>query len=112
MLPLYKKSTPVVKVGEKFFVPVKNQTVIPLSVDGVKYIPVKPANPAKHDLESAITAKTKPNVPVNTFKIGNLTYIPLKAVPKCYRSTFKTVKPPSPPTKAILINGKSYAPIT
>ena len=94
MLPLYKKSTPVVKVGEKFFVP------------------VKPANPAKHDLESAITAKTKPNVPVNTFKIGNLTYIPLKAVPKCYRSTFKTVKPPSPPTKAILINGKSYAPIT
>lgn len=84
LLPLYKKSTPVVKVGEKFYVPLKNQTVVPLSVDGVKYIPVKPANPAKHDLESAITAKTKPNVTVNTFKIGNLTYIPLKAVPKVY----------------------------
>ena len=84
LLPLYKKATPVVKVGEKFYVPVKNQTVVPLSVDGVKYIPVNLASPAKFNFNSAITAKTKPNVTVNTFKIGNLTYIPLKAVPKVY----------------------------
>jgi len=41
-----------------------------------------------------------------------LTYIPLSVVPKVYRKIFKTVKKPSQPSKAILINGKSYSPIT
>ena len=85
-----------------------------LEINGVTYIPVSPA-PKSIKISSVITPKNKGQI--DTFKKGNITYIPLDVIPKKHRAVFKP-KPsknqvPLKNYKAIIkINGENYIPIT
>jgi hypothetical protein len=76
---LPKKATaPVIRVNGGLYVPVKKD-VKPIVVEGKTYIPVRIA-PSNVSVTNIVKPKT--DEPVNTFKIGNKTYIPLEVVPK------------------------------
>jgi hypothetical protein len=60
-------------------------------VDNVKYIPVKKA-PENTDTSTPINPKTSEK-PVNTFKIGDKTYVPEKMIPKVFKTAFEVSKP-------------------
>lgn len=64
---------------------------------------------------------TKPVIPtkegpINTYKIGNQTYIPLNVVPKVYKPIFQNkpvkVTPKTVSTTDIKVNDKFYKPFT
>lgn len=72
-------TNPVIKVNNEHFIPIQNKTLKPVVVEGVTYVPVKKAP------ENVITST--PILPnkegsINTFKINNVTFIPLNIIPK------------------------------
>jgi len=79
----------VIKINGEHFVPIKNKTVKPIVINGVTYIPVQTA-PSHLNKSSAI--KPNSNGSVDIFKKGNITYIPLKVIPKVFRAAFKPAK--------------------
>ena len=80
-----KPITRVIKVNGDFYVPITKKAVKPIVVDGVKYVPVKSA-PESVVIKKPIAIKSKGKV--NTFKIGEYTYVPLKVIPKTYKPIF------------------------
>ena len=99
-----KKPTHVISVNGAHYIPTKNAKAV--IVDGVKYIPVR-KSPENLDVHHVIST-TKEDI--NTFKIGNKTYLPLNAIPKAYHNVFnppkKVTKPLQKPPKAVIsING-------
>jgi len=106
-----KNKTSVISINGAHYIPVKNPKKI--VVDGVTYIPVRKA-PSNLDVHHVISSNGEDHT---TFKIGNKTYIPLKAIPKVYRNTFSPTKKLSkplvkPPKAVISINGEHFVPIT
>lgn len=79
MIPAFKKTTPVLKIGNDNYVPVRDPRAQPITIDNVKYVPVKKANETHHDVKNAIAPKTQEKI--TTFKANNYTYIPLNVVP-------------------------------
>jgi len=77
--------TTAIKINGNLYKPVVNETHKQVVVAGVTYIPV-------HKSKANDTIKTKIEInqqgKVNTFNIGNKTYIPLKCVPKSYAGVF------------------------
>ena len=106
------KPTHVISVNGNHFVPITNQTVKPIKIDGKTYIPVFKAPVDKVSSLKPITP-TKSG-PVDTFKIGNVHYIPLAIIPKVSSAVFKPVKKPTvvAPNPVIKINDSHYVPIT
>jgi hypothetical protein len=49
--------------------------------------------------------------PVNTFKLGNLTYVPLKAIPTAVLDVFKPKQYVAAPNPVIKVNGNNYVPV-
>jgi hypothetical protein len=80
-----KPITRTIKVNGDFYVPITNKTVKPIELDGVKYVPVRSC-PQNIVIKKPVDAKSKGKV--NTFKIGEETYIPLKVIPKSYKPIF------------------------
>ena len=72
-------STHVINVNGKNYVPVNNQTLRPVIIGGIKYLPVYKAPASKLDSLLPITAKNSEHV--DTFKIKNITYIPVTVIP-------------------------------
>lgn len=102
-----KQSTPVIQINGQHYVPIKNQNVKPLIVDGISYIPVHSA-PKSLDVKKPII--TEDEGYINTFKIGKKTYIPFSVIPKVFRPTFRNLVKPAvnktqPITTVISING-------
>lgn len=58
LIPAFKKTTPVLKIGNNHYVPLHDQHAQPITIDNVKYIPVKIANASHHDIQSAIAPKS------------------------------------------------------
>jgi len=101
--------THVIIINGKKYVPINNQTKKVLKFDGATYIPVYSAPKNSSRL---IPVKTTFKGPVNTFKLGNITYIPFKAVPKSMIPIFKPVKKQvASPNPVIKINGLHYVPV-
>ena len=64
--------------------------------------------PLKDDISNPIQP-TK-NETIKTIKVGDITYVPLKVIPKVYRAAFKpTIKKTD--LIVIKINGKIFKPI-
>ena len=104
VLPVFKpkKLTPtkvVININGENFVPVKASNNKPVVIEGKTYIPVKKAT------EKQISSNTpiKPNKegPIDTFKVGNVTYIPLNVVPKKFTPLFKKKIPVTPTTPTV-----------
>jgi len=102
----------VIRINGQHYVPIKNKTVKPIVVEGVTYIPVHEDSESVHK-GSAIVPKTSGHI--ETFKIGKITYIPIKVIPKVYRSAFKPAKKAAPKKSSvktvIRINGEHFIPI-
>jgi hypothetical protein len=81
----------VIKINDQHFVPVDDKSIKPKVVDGIKYIPVYKA-PENVNKTSAISPAK--NGTIDTFKVGNVTYIPVKAVPKVFLPIFQNKKTP------------------
>ena len=75
-------ATHVIIVNGKNYVPVNNQTLRPVVIGGIKYLPVYKA-PA-HKLDSLLPISAKTSQPVDTFKIKNVTYIPASIIPRAF----------------------------
>jgi hypothetical protein len=71
----------VIKVNDEVYIPVTSKNIKPITVDGTSYIPVKKA-PEYVNKSKAVESPANQNGNVNTFKVANVTYIPLNAVPK------------------------------
>ena len=84
-------ATHVITVNDKHFVPITNVTVKPVVVGNTTYVPVYVANASKLDVLKPIAPKTTEKV--DTFKIGNVTYIPKSIIPKVFQPLFKTKSP-------------------
>lgn len=83
-----------------------------MRIDGKTFVPVKAA-PVQVDTSSPV--KPKIQGPINTFNIGNHTYIPLRAIPKLHRAVFipkNETKRTAPITTVIKVNGDNFIPIT
>ena len=116
---------PIIKINDEHYIPVTGKAAKPIVVEGKTYIPVIRA-PESANVSKAISP-TKEG-PINTFKIGNKTYIPLNVIPKVNRAAFKPVKKSTPPViainddfyipvkkasaKPVVINGRTYIPVT
>lgn len=85
--------TKVISINGEHYIPIVNQTIKPIIVEGKQYIPVHKA-PETLDVQHPIQPKVQGKI--NTFTIGNKTYIPLQAIPKTYRSIFKPVVKKTP----------------
>jgi len=48
---------------------------------------------------------------VNTFKLGNITYVPLKAIPTPVLDVFKPKQYVAAPNPVIKVNGNNYVPV-
>lgn len=118
MLPVFKpkKFTPtkvVIKINGENFVPVKASNNKPVVIEGKTYIPVKKAT--EKQISSSTPINPKKEGPIDTFKVGNVTYIPLNVVPKKFTPLFKknipvstttpTVSRPNNATHVINVNG-------
>lgn len=75
----------MIKINDQHFVPVNDKSIKPKVVDGVKYIPVYQA--PDHVNKTSAISPNKPGT-INTFKDGNVTYIPLNVVPKVFKPIF------------------------
>lgn len=108
-----KPITRTIKINGNFYTPITNRTVKPIEVDGVHYVPVHSA-PVDAVIRKPIISKVKGKV--NTFVVGNQTYIPIHAIPKVFAPIFtnKQVKVTKETiaSTVIRVNGKSYAPVT
>ncbi len=84
--PIIKKNPLVaINVDGKLYKPVDQKNVKPVDKNGVTYLPVKEVkNPKK--ITNPI--KSESTGPVQTFKVGNITYIPSTVVPKTYAPIF------------------------
>ena len=101
----------IININGNHYVPITDKTVKPVVVDGKTYIPVKVAPESANKTNAIVPKKTGP---IDTFKIGNTTFIPMNVIPKVFRPLFKTKIPTKAPTKGtpvITINGKNYVPI-
>lgn len=58
-----------------------------------------------------IPVKTTISGPVTTFKLGNITYIPFKAIPKAVINVFKPKQKVAVANPVIKINGNHYVPV-
>ena len=88
----YKKPvvpTTTIRINDEHYVPITNQTVKPVVIKGVKYIPVHSA-PDTLEINHPITPKTSNKT--HTFKIGGKTYIPLSVIPKAFAPVFRNSK--------------------
>lgn len=109
-------------MNDKYFVPITGDKAKTIKVDGVEYLPVKPA-PSNVNKDIAIIPKNYGSI--NTFKIGEDTFIPLNVIPVVYRKAFK-VEPsqPAQPSESkpttqteckypvyLKVNNQYYAPI-
>lgn len=83
-----KTSKTIIKINGEHYTPIKKKSVKPIVVNGITYIPVHTA-PNNANKKSAIVPKTKGHI--DTFKIGEITYIPLNVIPKVHRTVFKPV---------------------
>jgi len=94
------------------YIPIRGQQVKPLTIHGVKYIPVYPA-PKHIDTSKAIVNENEGSI--NTFKVGNKTYIPLSIVPKLHTAVFRNKVAPVNSTRkittVITVNGNNFVPI-
>lgn len=104
MLPVFKpkKFTPtkvVININGENFVPVKTSNNKPVVIEGKTYIPVKTAT--EKEISSNIPIKSNKEGPINTFKVGNVTYIPLNVVPKKFTPLFKKNIPATPTTPTV-----------
>jgi hypothetical protein len=108
-----KPITRVIKVNNAFYVPITKKSVKPIVVEGVTYVPVNTVS-ENVVIRKPIASKSKGSV--NTFKLGNQTYIPLSVIPKVYKPIFlnKPVKvtKKSVSKTVITVNGNSFVPIT
>ena len=101
--PVVPKSTPVIAINGEHYIPITNETVKHITFDGVTYIPVHKA-PETLQINKTIAPKSKG--PINTFKIGEKTYIPISVIPKVFRPAFKNKQaPPKQPLPVIKVNG-------
>ena len=85
----YKKPvvpTTTIRINGEHYIPITNQTVKPVVIKGIKYIPVHSA-PDTLEIHHPIIPKT--NNKTYTFNIGGKTYIPLSVIPKVFESVFK-----------------------
>lgn len=98
-----------IKINDQHFVPIKNKTVYPITVNGTKYIPVYTAPAHKLD-ELKPVAPTKSGR-ISTFKVGPITYIPADVIPKEAQKVFVPVKKVSPKNPVISVNGDLFVPI-
>jgi len=95
------------------YIPIRGQQVKPLTIHGVKYIPVYPA-PKHIDTSKAIVNENEGSI--NTFKVGNKTYIPLSIVPKLHTAVFRNKVAPVNPinnrtVKPVTLDGVTYLPV-
>ena len=108
-----KPPTIVIKVNGKVYAPLTHITVKPVTIDGITYIPVHKTNDTKN-VNTTIVPEVEGKI--NTFKIGNHTYIPLQIIPKVHSAVFKNkiapVKKPNVITPIIKINDQHFVPIT
>jgi hypothetical protein len=72
-------TNPVIKVNNELFIPIQNKTLKPVVVEGVTYVPVKKA--PQNVITSTPILPNKEG-PIDTFKINNVTFIPLIIIPK------------------------------
>ena len=85
----YKKPvvpTTTIRINGEHYIPITNQTVKPVVIKGIKYIPVHSA-PDTLEIHHPIIPKT--NKKTYTLNIGGKTYIPLSVIPKVFESVFK-----------------------
>lgn len=106
MLPVFKpkKFTPtkvVIKINGENYVPVKTSDYKPVVIEGKTYIPVKTAD--EKQIKSNTPINPNKNGPIDTFKVGNTTYIPLNVVPKKFTPLFKKNIPTTPKTPTVSI---------
>ena len=73
----------MISVNGNNYKPVTNPSVKPVVVDGVKYVPVTVVSPTK-----SVTPVVKKE-DVNTFKIGNTTFVPATVIPVVYQPSFE-----------------------
>ena len=82
-------------------------------VGGVTYIPV---NVPKKSVDTTHAIVPKVEGPINTFKIGNKTYIPLNVIPKVFSPIFRNklvpVNKASVARTVIRVNGEHFVPLT
>ena len=80
-MPAANQPKIVIKINGGHYIPITHKNVKPIVVEGISYIPVLKAPESVN--KSAAIASNK-NGTINIFKIGNITYIPLNAVPKVF----------------------------
>lgn len=81
-------------MNDKYFVPITKDKAKTIKVDGIDYFPVKQA-PTNVNKDNAIIPKNYGKI--NTFKIGEDTYVPLNVIPVVFRKAFKLEPEPSKP---------------
>lgn len=101
----------MITIDDNHFVPITNKTVKPIRFDGTTFIPVyKVTDKVASDL-----IKTPKNVTgkVDTFKVGDIHYIPKYVIHEDYRQIFrpKLVLTPEKSKPVIQINGEHFVPI-
>ena len=124
-LPIFKnqpvKATPktvsqyVININDKTYKPITNETTKSVKIDGKLYIPVHREVNSVED-KKVITPNHHDDK-VNTFKVGEKTFIPLAVVPKVLKSVFAykvtlPVKNDTKPTPVIKINDQHFVPVT
>ena len=83
--PVNKVAT-IIRVNADYFVPISEDKAQTIKVEDVEYVPVNQA-PIDTNIDNAIIPKYYGKI--NTFKIGEENYIPLKIIPIVYRPAFK-----------------------
>ena len=91
----------IIKINGGHYVPYLGEASKPVVIGGIKYIPVREATECQ-DVSSAIS--TTFDGKINTFKIGNKTYIPLAVIPKAYKAVFThKIEPLEKPVPRIVL---------
>ena len=72
----------MIRINGQHYVPIHNETVKPIVLEGITYIPVHAASESDNK-SSAINPKKTGHI--DTFKVGKITYIPLNVIPKVHR---------------------------
>lgn len=115
VVPLVKPVPKVVlKVNEQNFAPIKDPKIQPITKNNTVYIPVREIVDPKL-IKSPVPSKQKVAEPVPVIKVANISYIPLKVVPKVYAPIF-TNKPVAATKEnakntCIKVNGNTFTPI-
>lgn len=124
-LPIFRnqpvKATPktvneyVINVNDKTYKPITNETTKSVKIDGKLYIPVHREVNSVED-KKVITPNPQQEK-VNTFKVGEKTFIPLAVVPKVLEKVFAykvalPIKNDTKPTPVIKINDENFVPVT